>query len=259
MSYFVQFAHSNGFPARSFNYFFSLLEEVDLNYVDKMGHGDFKLDDNLDNLALELIDSIEKRFNHPVIGIGHSTGATLISIAASIKPDLFSHVILIEPILYHPWKRFIISVMRKTGLKNYIGPVKKTLNRKSSFDSKDEALIHFQKRSFFNKLHPECFADYMRHGLEEQASEVTLSFSKNIEANIYRCTYTKKPQKIHQLNGALLYGKHSNMFSHRDVNWWKRTCPHLTFIPIDCGHMVPMEKPELTAQIINDILKKTSR
>lgn len=56
----IQFSHPNGFPAKCFNHLFSSIENVDINYVDLMGHNQFKLDGNLENLAMELINSIEK-------------------------------------------------------------------------------------------------------------------------------------------------------------------------------------------------------
>ena len=53
----------------------------------------------LDNLALELIESIEKSFKWvPITGVRHSAGEVLILIAASSRPESFNKGILIEPI-----------------------------------------------------------------------------------------------------------------------------------------------------------------
>jgi len=250
----IQFAHPNGFPAKSFNHFFNSIENADINYIDLMGHNQFKLEGNLENLALELIDSIEKKFNEPIIGIGHSTGGTLILIASSIKPQLFQKVILIEPILYSSWKRTVIMVMKKLGLDNYIGPVKKTLKRKSVFQSRDKAKEYFKTKKIFQTFHKNCLSDYIKYGLKQTENGFELAFSKQIESEIYRSTYTKLPLGIDKINGTLIYGNKSNMFEKSDVKWWKNNFTNFDTIELNEGHLFPLEKPFQTAEIINEIL-----
>ncbi|MFC5046141.1 alpha/beta fold hydrolase [Aquimarina hainanensis] len=253
----IQFAHSNGFPAKCFNCLFNSIESADIHYVDLMGHNQFKLDENLENLALELIDSIEKKYNEPIIGIGHSTGGVLMLIAASLKPHLFKKIIVLEPILYHPWKRRLIVIMKKIGLSSYIGPAKRTLKRKSVFRSRDEAKEYFESKSIFQGLHKNCLADYIQYGLKKTENGVELAFSKEIESAIYRSTYTKLPAGIEKLNGTIIYGSKSNMFRKSDAKWWKRKFPNFNMITLDEGHLFPLEKPVQAAKIINHILKNS--
>ncbi len=250
----IQFAHPNGFPAKCFNHLFNSIDNADINYVNLMGHDRFKIIGNLENLALELIDSIEKKFTTPVIGIGHSTGGTLILIAASIKPELFEKVILIDPILYNPWKRRIIKAMKIIGLKNYIGPVKRTLKRKSFFQSLNNAKEHFKTKKLFQHFNKHCFSDYLKYGLKKRKNGFELAFSKEIEAEIYRSTYTKLPKGISKLKGTLIYGNKSTLFKKSDVNWWKNSFPNFNTIAFDGGHLFPLEKPTQTAEMINKIL-----
>lgn len=54
----IQFSHANGFPASSYTYLFELLNDTQINFVEKMGHGDFPLNKDLNNFAEELIESI---------------------------------------------------------------------------------------------------------------------------------------------------------------------------------------------------------
>lgn len=254
--YLIQFAHPNGFPAKCFNYLFNAIENADVNYVDLMGHNQFKLNGNLENLALELIDSIEEKFDKPVIGIGHSTGGVLILIAASINPKLFKKVILIEPILYSSWKRQIILIMKKVGLSYYIGPAKRTLKRKSIFKSKNKAKEYFETKKIFQAFHKRCFDDYIKYGIKKTERGFELAFSKEIESEIYRSTYTKLPTGIEKINGTLIYGNKSKMFQKSDVKWWKNNFPNFDTIELDEGHLFPLEKPVQTAKVINKILNE---
>ncbi|WP_442265847.1 alpha/beta hydrolase-fold protein [Tenacibaculum sp. ZS6-P6] len=252
----IQFAHSNGFPAQCFNSLFNMIENAEINYIERMGHNKFLLNSNLENLAHELITSIEQRFNKPITGIGHSTGGVLMLIAASKKPQLFKNIIVIEPILYHPRKRKIIEIMKRVGLSGYIGPAKSTLKRKSFFKSREEAKAYFKSKTLFKTFHENCLIDYIKYGLKKTEKGFELSFSKEIESEIYRSTYTKVPLGIEKLKGTLIYGKKSNMFSKTDVRWWKKSFPNFDVITLDTGHLFPLENPSLAAKIINKILKK---
>ncbi|EZH75863.1 hypothetical protein ATO12_03475 [Aquimarina atlantica] len=251
----IQFAHSNGFPGKCFNHLLNAIENADINYVELMGHNQFKLNGNLENLALEVIDSIEQKFEEPVIGIGHSTGGVLLLIAASIKPQLFRKVIVIEPILYHPWKRKLIHLMKILGLANNIGPAKRTLKRKSFFETKQEAYEYFKGKQLFQQFNDQCFNDFIEYGLKESENGFELAFSKEIEAEIYSSTYTKLPRGIHKLNGTLIYGNKSKMFKKSDAKWWKSNLRNFDIIELNEGHLFPLEKPLETAEIINRIIK----
>lgn len=254
----IQFAHSNGFPAKCFKHLFNSIENADINYVDLMGHNQFKLNGNLENLALELIDSIEKRFNKPIIGIGHSTGGVLILIAASINPKLFKKVILIEPILYNPWKRKIITIMKKVGLDSYIGPAKRTLKRKSIFQSRNKAKEYFETKKIFKTFHKRCLSDYIKYGIKKTENGFELAFSKEIESEIYRSTYTKIPIGIEKIKGTLIYGSKSSLFWKSDAKWWKNNFPNFDTIELNEGHLFPLEKPIQAAEIINSILSNNA-
>ena len=52
----VQFSHGNGFPSGSYSYLFELLDNVQINFIEKTGHGDYPLNKDLYNFADELIE-----------------------------------------------------------------------------------------------------------------------------------------------------------------------------------------------------------
>lgn len=85
--------------------------------------------------------------------------------------------------------------MKKVGLKNYIGPVKRTLKKKSVFQSLNKAKEHFKTKKTFQTFNKHCFLDYIKYGLKKTEKGFELAFSKEIESEIYRSRYTKKTER----------------------------------------------------------------
>ena len=82
----IQFAHANGFPAKTYNEFFKHFDVYDLKYVPIMGHGEFGVSPKWKPLGQELIVNIKKHNQTPVIGIGHSMGGAALMYAAYWEP-----------------------------------------------------------------------------------------------------------------------------------------------------------------------------
>lgn len=112
-----------------------------------MGHGNFPLNKDLNNFADELIEDIEKKQNLPVIGVGHSTGGVVTLLAAVKRLDLFSKIILIDPVLFSSQKRFGIWLFQKSGLGNFLGFTRKAMKRRTHFSTLEEATLYFQSKT----------------------------------------------------------------------------------------------------------------
>ena len=77
-----------------------------------------------------LIEFLEKTQDAPIIGIGHSQGATATAIAAAKRPDLFSQLYLIEPVTFTKLQSRLYNLtLRK--LKITREPFKSTLHKQS--------------------------------------------------------------------------------------------------------------------------------
>lgn len=253
----IQFSHANGFPAPTYSYLFSQLENGEVNHIDRMGHAEFPVNGSLNNLASELIHTLDQASRGPVIGMGHSSGAVATLLAASRRPELFSEVILIEPAFFSNWKRAGIRLATQLGFADKLGPTPKALKRRNDFPDKATARDYFLQRRFFQFFHPRCFEDYLEHGLKPSANGgVELAFSKQTEIEIFRSTQTKAPKNLKELKGYMIYGETSDLFWKSDVAWWKRALPNVELIPFQGGHLFPLEQPEETAKLILSLLKK---
>ena len=247
----AQFSHANGFPAGSYTYLFELLNNTKVNFVEKMGHGDYPLNKNLYNFADELIDSIEQTHNEPVIGIGHSLGGVVTLLAVSKRPDLFKKVIVLDPVLFSKRKRYIVWLLRKIGITDWLGVTKKAKKRRTHFSSLEEVRKIYKQKSLFKRFHPNCFEDYLKYGFIQSEDGINLAFSSKVEADVFRYIQIKIPPNLDKLSGVLIYGNYSDTFWKSDMKWWKRNFPNFEIISFEGGHLFPFEKPEETAKLLN--------
>lgn len=251
----IQFSHANGFPAPVYTHLLKQLESDAVHYINRMGHGEFPVDGSLGNLASELIHALEQKNNGPVVGIGHSSGAVATMLAASQRPKLFSEIILIEPAFFSGWKRAGIRLATQLGYADKLGPTPKALKRRDHFPDKATARDYFLQRRLFQLFHPQCFEDYLDHGLiPSPEGGLELAFSKKTEIEIFRSTQTRSPENLRQLKGKMIYGESSDLFWKSDVAWWKRALPNFELVPFAGGHLFPLEKPDETAELINSLL-----
>ena len=253
----LYFAHANGFPSKSYQCLFDYFDADSINYIDILGKGDIPLNENMYNFAKEITLDIESKHNQPVIGLGHSAGAVALMLAASERPDLFESLILMEPVIFNPLKRFAIDVIRSIGLGNSIAPVKKALSRKNHFDSLQQAEEYFSNKRFFKAFCPSCFQNYLLAALIPSVNGgVELKIAPKEEAEVFRSVHTKINHRMKQLSGLYLYGNSSEMLKKADLNWWKNNFKNFEMKSIDGSHVFPLEHPKATALIINDFLHR---
>lgn len=250
----IQFSHANGFPSPCYSYLFSMLPQCQFSYIDKMGHGDYPLNGNIKNYAHELINEIRSQDQAPLIGMGHSAGAIVTLLAAAEAPELFNEVILLDPVLLSRRKRLALKAVKYMGLMDKITPAGKAEKRRAHFSSKAEAEVYFAEKPLFKPFHPNCFQDYIEFGLEPSAEGFQLAISPAIEADIFRNVLLNTYAALKQVRGTVIYGKHSHLFQHYELNYWRRNFPNMQLIPFDGGHLFPLEQPEETAQQLNRII-----
>lgn len=246
----IQFSHANGLPAKTYSYLFQHFKKSEIHYIERMGHGDFLLNGNVENYAAELIAEIERNYTKPVVGIGHSLGGITTLIAAGQRPDLFEQVIVLDPVLLSSRKRWMLYLLKKIGMGDIVGPIKRTLKRKATFESKEVARTYFKPKKLFKNFHPQCFEDYIQHGLIEKGNELELAISPKIEVEVFRSIYLKLPKGLDKVKGVMMYGADSDLLLKEDINWWRKNVPNFKLIKMKGGHLFPFEYPKETVKMI---------
>lgn len=252
----IQFAHANGFPAKTYNEFFKHLDIYDLKYVPIMGHGEFGISPKWKPLGQELIANITTHNQTPVIGIGHSMGGAALMYAAHSEPRLFDKIIFLDPPLFPLRKIRGMNIMRFLGLLDRIGPSGKAKKRKTHFESYEAAYQYFKPKKLFHHFHPNCLKDYVKHGLiPSKDGGLELAFNAKIEYEVFRTMAHIYGKVAFQMPSYFIYSNQYTVLQPKDIEALKHKFTNTQFIPFSGGHLFPLEQPKETADLIKLLIK----
>ena len=253
----IQFAHANGFPAKTYNEFFKHFEAYNLNYVPIMAHGEFGVNPNWKPLGNELIANIKEHNQTPVIGIGHSMGGAALMYAAHSQPELFDQIIFLDPPLFPIHKIRGMRLMRFFGLLDKFGPSGRAKTRKTNFDSYNTAFQYFKPKSLFKNFHPNCFEDYVKHGLvPNEKGGVELVFKAEVEYQVFRTMAHIAGKVKFKMPSYFIYSTQYTVLQPKDIEALKRKLVNTKFIPFEGGHLFPFEQPLKTAELIKNLITR---
>lgn len=202
--------------------------------------------------ADDLINFIEQQGTGPVIGVGHSLGATCTVYAAQKRPDLFSKLVLIEPAMVSRPLASLIKMTPKRLMKK-VNPAKGTLNKNDVFSSRQEYLDYIKKFQGYAQFSPQMFDLFAEHAIfRDTDGKFRLKFSKHWEAH----NYTGPPHVLNriaklQMPVVAIRGKPNLFFSKDFWTQWKKAQPQATFLEsLDNGHLLPLENPTYCSELI---------
>jgi len=180
----VLLSHATGFHGRVFD---PVARELIATHhcitFDFRGHGDSTLPPNwhlqwsaYGDDALVVAQYAAR--SDPVIGVGHSMGATALIMAALREPDLFHALVLFEPIIFTPTTR------ETTRRPNQLADGAR--KRRATFASFDDALTNYSSKPPLNVFHPDALYSYVTFGFRQLSDgSVTLKCSPEHEAQTY--------------------------------------------------------------------------
>lgn len=211
-----------------------------------------------------LIEFLQKTQDKPIIGIGHSQGATATTIAAAKRPDLFSALYLLEPVTFTNQQGKLYSLVPRM-VKMTREPFKSTQVKQADWDSVDAYYQFLRRHKAYKRITDEHLLTYAKNSLEVgQSAELTLRFSPQQElANYFGTPLIMKPlQELiadNKVPVQLIIGKPSMFISQQVRQMWDKFVPNEQITVLnDYGHLLPLEAPELCAKLIFQKLKLTS-
>ena len=203
--------------------------------------------------ADDLIAFIEQQYQSPIVGIGHSIGATCTILAAEKRPDLFNALVLIEPAMVSRSIAKLVRIMPKI-LMNHFEPARSTLKKPDCWNNRDEVLSYFKSLSVYKRFNDEALDAMATYGVvETQEGRFQLVFPKVWEAHIY----TQPPNVMHNLERlnlpcVAIRGKPSVFFSDPFWKEWQARCPNTVFKEaLAYGHLLPLENPSACCGLIH--------
>lgn len=211
-----------------------------------------------------LIEFLQKTQDKPIIGIGHSQGATATTIAAAKRPDLFSALYLLEPVTFTNQQGKLYSLVPRM-VKMTREPFKSTQVKQADWPSVDAYYQFLRRHKAYKRITDEHLLTYAKNSLEAgQSAELTLRFSPKQElANYFGTPLIMKPlQQLiadNKVPVQLIIGKPSMFISQQVRQMWDKFVPSEQMTVLnDYGHLLPLEAPELCAKLIFQKLKLTS-
>lgn len=249
----IHFAHGNGFPALCYKQMLDHLQaRFDYCFVDRIGHDPlYPVGENWYNLVNEVLASIKRQTNQPVIAVGHSLGGILSLLAAIEQPDLFKAVIMLDSPLIGPFKSSMLKLAKSLGIIDRITPAFRSKGRREYWQDHDQLIGYLKTRDLFKTFTDECLNDYITYGLEYKEDGYYLRFDRHIEYQIYRTI----PHVIPQYKGrllipaALIYGDKSTVVDRMDVRYMKKHF-NIKCFKTKGTHLFPMEYPQAVAKQI---------
>lgn len=217
--------------------------------VDSRGHGDSEKPEDVaayqwhhsgDDLRAVIA---QLDLGDTVYAVGHSAGGAHVVYALLQEPGLFTKVMLIDSVIVPPAVPLGNQPLADSALR-----------RRSSFNSKAEALGRFSAKPPMDTWHADCLEAYVAHGLDdEDDGSVTLKCPPTIESAVYKCggahdifePFTALDDTLITLvTGETSYVKPLVELHHQSF-------PEATLHEVpDAGHFIPQEHPRLIAELI---------
>jgi len=256
--------HANGFCAGTLGLVAeALVPRYRVIGMDARGHGDSSKPEgpgaytwsqfSADYLAVAERLADESGDGRVAVGLGHSFGGTTVLGAAAQRPDLFGRLVLVDPVIPPPpamSDAYDADPERVTRISRLVDGAR---NRRSVWPSFADAREHFAKRSLFADWLPEALDLYIEHGLrlrpdgqvelrcpgEAEAAVFSSSGRLDVEdlarraavsATVLRASRGSFPPAVYQRVFAAMRGAR--------------------ILEIDCGHLVPMERPDLVVEAV---------
>lgn len=198
--------------------------------------------------------SLSARFGRRIaLAVGHSFGGACTLAAAAQAPDSFERVIALDPVVIRRARESSLDPSAPTRR----GPSAVSRFRRAVFPSFDAALESWQPKALFQSWHPAVLRAYVDHGLvAREDGQVELRCQPEIEAAVFQGgrgldLFPLAPQISAP---AHIYWAEHGSFSIETYRALASLMPRATVSTVPTGHLVPMERPDLTAALIRAAL-----
>lgn len=250
----LHFAHANGFPAKVYSHLFRLLDDqFEVIHVDRLAHDPrFPVENGWRRQGDEIIEFLETVADRPVLGVGHSFGASSTFMAAAARPDLFNGIIMLDPVAMNGFKGYVAAVLKKLRMTDMMTPARHSANRRRHWPDLDAAERYFKSKTLFRDFHEQCLQDFLNHALEKASDGYELFFKVEHEMAVYRNAPThfdRLKGKLKSIPGIIINADKTNVAFDATV---RRIAGQQNFElkTIEGSHMFPLEQPGLTVQLI---------
>jgi len=262
----LHFLHANGLCSETYLPLFEHFQnDFKIFATDIPGHGDSTAHGVNRILHWNIFvdpvkDALLRHMKPPVIGVGHSLGAVVTLLTAIKYPKLFSHIVLIDPVIFNRPMLFLLSMANKSGIMKLNPLAQGARRRRTIFDSREEALKRFSAgRGMFRTWEQGFIQAFCDHGLAwKDNGQGVLKCCPETEAQIYESVLMdiwNYPKKV-TCPTLIIRGEKSDTFMASAARILTKQIKgsYLVTIP-GTSHFIPMEKPMEIKKSILDFVR----
>jgi len=256
----IQFLHANAHVPETYR---KLLEGIgfeDFNFVLPLQRPLWRDSDPEDLrhwslLARDIIQHMDACDRKGIIGIGHSMGAIATWLAAVERPDLFSQIILIDPVvLPKKWVKRL-SVVPFWMKKRLVPMVKIAANRRDHWPDEEALESHLGSKKVYQGFDKDVWNDFKKYSIvDSEDGGIQLRYPRLWESKVYASA-----PNIWKLMGydpcpiTIIRGQESDVITSDTWDAIHEEMPHANLVEMEnVGHLVPFEQPLQLAKMVQE-------
>lgn len=254
----LHLAHANGFPAGSYR---SLIKQLTPSFrVVSMEARPLWSPDDPDTLrdwrqlAGDLRAELRRRGFRGLLGVGHSLGGTLTALAAAADPELFSALVLIDPVIFTWPRSWFWAITQRLGQTRRFPLVRRARGRRAYWSGRAAVRTAYRDRRAFAGWAPEAFEDYLAAGFVDAAEGgVRLRYPREWEARIFEVCPADVWRELARIAVPvlLLRGEASDTFLRPAARRGTRRIAGARSVEVaGSSHFLPFERPDAVAREI---------
>jgi pimeloyl-ACP methyl ester carboxylesterase len=263
----MHFLHANGYPPECYQPLLTLLKAhhhlFGMTLRPLWPNADMKEIKSWVPFTDDLLRYLTEKGTGPVIGVGHSIGATVTLRAAIREPHKFRAIILLDPVLFVPPVITLWMILHACGLGERVHPrVAGALKRRKTFDNLEMVFRSYRTREVFKYMNDESLLKYIEGITRPKAGGgYELVFSPEWESHIYMAGMKDLDlwRALPNLKVPVLIirGSESDTFLPKAADLIKRKNPNIQIEVLErATHILPLEHPQKVSDLMEKFLKE---
>jgi len=252
------FTHANGFPPGAYRTLLARLS-AEFSVTAFANRALWSKDDpdsvsSWQSLADDLRDGLAARGGPPVVGVGHSIGGMLVALAAARSPELFSRLVLLEPVVFTGLHARIWGLTKRIGLSRWFPLAAGAERRRDTWPDRDAVRSSWTGKPVFATWDPRVFEDYLEGAVvDREDGSVVLRYPKRWEARLFRVCPHNEWARLREVTVPTLVvcGETSDTLTPAAARRMAREMPNTRVVELaGTSHFLPMEKPDEVARLV---------